>query len=219
MKNSTDKKRETGRNHSELRTMLREAGILFAITLIAGILLGFVYELTKEPIRLQKEKEVKEACQAVFPQATSFSRLDSYVQTESLRQKLEENKVRIGTVFEAYSADGNLEGYVVESTSSGGYGGDITIYAGITLENKLDGISILEINETPGLGMNAQDVLVPQFSNKTVEIFTYTKTGSQSEGEIDAISGATRTTAAVTNAVNGALEAVREELSGGGVNE
>ena len=112
-----------------------------------------------------------------------------------------------------------LTSSTAESTSSGGYGGDITIYAGITLENKLNGISILEINETPGLGMNAQDVLVPQFSNKTVEIFTYTKTGSQSEGEIDAISGATRTTAAVTNAVNGALEAVREELSGGGVNE
>ena len=46
--------------------MLKEAGILFAITLIAGLLLGFVYELTKEPIRLQEEKAVQEACQAVF---------------------------------------------------------------------------------------------------------------------------------------------------------
>ena len=39
--------------------MLKEAGILFAITLIAGLLLGFVYELTKEPIRLQEEKAVQ----------------------------------------------------------------------------------------------------------------------------------------------------------------
>ena len=38
--------------------MLKEAGILFAITLIAGLLLGFVYELTKGPIRLQEEKAV-----------------------------------------------------------------------------------------------------------------------------------------------------------------
>lgn len=38
--------------------MLKEAGILFAITLIAGLLLGFVYELTKEPIRQQEEKAV-----------------------------------------------------------------------------------------------------------------------------------------------------------------
>lgn len=46
--------------------MLKEAGILFAITLIAGLLLGFVYELTKEPIRLQEEKAVQEACRAVL---------------------------------------------------------------------------------------------------------------------------------------------------------
>lgn len=49
--------------------MLKEAGILFAITLIAGLLLGFVYELTKEPIRQQEEKAVQEACQAVFADA------------------------------------------------------------------------------------------------------------------------------------------------------
>ncbi len=207
------------KDRGELRGMLREAGILFAITLIAGILLGFVYELTKEPIRIQKEKEIQEACQAVFPGAESFSPMDGYILAESVRQMLEENKVRIGTVFEAYAGDGTLEGYVVESTSSGGYGGDITIYAGITLDYVLNGISILEINETPGLGMNAQDVLVPQFAGKAVESFTYTKTGSQSESEIDAISGATKTTRAVTNAVNGALCVVREDLLGGDRNE
>ena len=37
------------KNKSDIGTMLKEAGILFAITLIAGLLLGFVYELTKEP--------------------------------------------------------------------------------------------------------------------------------------------------------------------------
>ena len=42
---------------SDIKVMLKEAGILFAITLIAGLVLGFVYDLTKEPIRLQQEKE------------------------------------------------------------------------------------------------------------------------------------------------------------------
>ena len=62
--------------------MLKEAGILFAITLIAGLLLGFVYELTKEPIRLQEEKAVQEACQAVFTDAGHFEELDPYIPSD-----------------------------------------------------------------------------------------------------------------------------------------
>ena len=50
----------------DVKVMLREAGILFAITLLSGLLLGFVYELTREPRRLQQEKAVQEACAAVF---------------------------------------------------------------------------------------------------------------------------------------------------------
>lgn len=46
--------------------------------------------------------------------------------------------------------------------------------------------------------------------------FTYTKSGSQSDSEIDAISGATITTEAVTNAVNGAVSAFTRDLQKGG---
>ena len=59
------------KNKNDIQAMLKEAGILFAITLIAGLLLGFVYELTKEPIRQQEEKAVQEACQAVFAESPS----------------------------------------------------------------------------------------------------------------------------------------------------
>ena len=54
------------KNKSDISVMFREAGILFAITLIAGLLLGVVNELTKEPIRIQQEKAKQEACRAVF---------------------------------------------------------------------------------------------------------------------------------------------------------
>ena len=53
--------------------------------------------------------------------------------------------------------------------------------------------------------MKAEDVLVPQFTNKSVDAFSYTKTGSTSDSEIDAISGATITTSALTNGVNAGL--------------
>lgn len=66
-------------------------------------------------------------------------------------------------------------------------------------------------------------MLKPQFANKKVEQFSYTKSGSMSESEIDAISGATITTNAVTSGVNGGLayfhEKYEEILKGGSSNE
>ena len=53
-----------------------------------------------------------------------------------------------------------------------------------------------------------------QFKNKSVEQFTVTKTGSQSDSEINALSGATVTSNAVTNAVNAALKFVQQTITG-----
>ena len=169
--------------------MLKEAGILFAITLIAGLLLGFVYELTKEPIRLQEEKAVQEACRAVFADAQQFEELDAYTPSADTAQKLSDTGITIGTVYEAQDASGAQLGYVIQTTTSEGYGGNIVLYVGIRLDGTVNDISILSISETPGLGMKAGDVLVPQFHNKNVKSFTYTKTGAASDSEIDAIAG------------------------------
>ena len=95
--------------------MLKEAGILFAITLIAGLLLGFVYELTKEPIRQQEEKAVQEACQTVFADAEHFEELDAYTPSADTAQKLADTGITIGTVYEAQDASGTQLGYVIQT--------------------------------------------------------------------------------------------------------
>ena len=200
--------------NKEKKIMLKEAAILFVITLLAGLVLGFVYELTKAPIRLQEEKAIQEACRKVFAQATDFE-ATSYSTSAVLTAELDEIGVEIGTVYDAVDASGSHLGYVVETTTSEGYAGEITLYMGVTDDGTLNGISILAIGETPGLGMRAEEVLVPQFENVPVTIFTYTKSGSMSDSEIDAISGATVTTKAVVNAINGGIKAVTEELKGG----
>ena len=105
-------------------------------------------------------------------------------------------------------------GYVLSVTSREGYGGDITFTMGIRLDGTLNGISILSISETAGLGMKAEAVLKPQFENKNVSQFTYTKSGAVSDDQIDAISGATITTNAVTTAVNGGLYYFQTQLGG-----
>ncbi len=197
------------------KNMIRDTLILFGITLISGLLLGLVYQVTAQPRALQQEKKIQEACQTVFAQAQRFEEL-AYTPGEELAQQLTEDGVRIGTVYQALDEAGNSMGYVIETTSGEGYSGDITLYVGITEEGMLGGVSILSISETPGLGMRAEEVLIPQFAEKQATEFTYTCTGSSSDSEIDAISGATITTKAVTNAVNGAVSAFTQELQKGG---
>lgn len=206
------------KNKSDISVMLKEAGILFSITLIVGLLLGVVYELTKEPIRIQQEKAVEEACRAVFGEAEAFEEITCEL-PEELVEELAAQGVRIGSIYEARDGGGAVLGHVIQSTSTQGYGGDIVLYVGVKNDGTLNDISILEISETAGLGMEAPNVLVPQFHDKKVDSFVYTKTGAATENEIDVITSATITTRAVTNAVNGGLRTSAFLREGGGANE
>ena len=111
--------------------------------------------------------------------------------------------------------DGSEAGYVITVTDKDGYGGDIQITVGIMSDGMVNGISFLSISETAGLGMQADtDEFKSQFAGKNVAQFKYTKSGAASDEEIDALSGATITTNAVTNAVNAGLS-YADYLKGG----
>ena len=196
-----------------MKSMMKDAVILFAITLIAGLLLGVVYEVTKEPIEIQQAKRKNEACKEVFQDAVNFEALEL-----SMPETGEKASATINGVSAAVAEDGTVLGYVLDITTHEGYNGDIQFTMGIRMDGTVNGISLLSISETPGLGMKAEEVLKPQFAEKNVGKFTYTKTGAVTSDEIDAISGATITTNAVVNGVNAGLECFKNEL-GGGVNE
>ncbi len=185
--------------------MLKDTAILLLITVIAGLLLGLVYQITKEPIALQKEKAKQEAYREVFANADSFEEKEMQMVDEQEWAAAGFAQETIDEVMTAKDASGNAIGYVITVTTKEGYGGDIRFTVGITNDGTINGISILEISETAGLGMRAGDVLVPQFAGKSVESFEYVKTGASADNQIDAISGATITTNAVTNGVNAGL--------------
>lgn len=190
-----------------MKSMFKDAMILFAITLIAGILLGGVYQITKDPIAQQEAQKTENACREVFSQAASFAQQEDF-DAETAQEILDGNgfsEQSVEACQRALDQDGNTAGYVITVNTHEGYGGDIRFTMGVTADGILNGISLLEISETPGLGMRAQEVLVPQFTNRSVYPFTYVKTGAASEEEIDAISGATITTNAVTQGVNAGL--------------
>lgn len=200
-----------------MSTTAKNITVITIITVVAGLLLGFVYDVTKEPIANQQQLAKQEAYMAVFPEASSFAEDDS-INLEELNEFIKANGFEFDTVTEvlkANSSDGSVAGYVFGMTSSEGYGGDINISMGISNDATVKGVEILSISETAGLGMKADtDEFKAQFADKNVSRFSYTKTGKTADYEIDAISGATITTNAMTNVVNAGI-ACFEKIGGG----
>ena len=200
-----------------MKGIIKDSLILFVITLVSGLLLGVVYEVTKDPIANQKAIAKAKACQAVFAEAAEFKTVDF-----AAMNGVTFDGGEISEVLSAKASDGTELGFVITTTSHNGYGGDVTMLVGIQNDGTVNGISFTTINETAGLGMKAKDdAFKNQFSDKKVEQFAYTKSGAVADNEIDAISAATVTTNAVTEAVNGALDFFHNNLkvTGGAANE
>ncbi|MCD7922566.1 MAG: RnfABCDGE type electron transport complex subunit G [Clostridiales bacterium] len=201
-------------------SIAKDALILFVITIIAGFALGAVHEITLEPIAAAEAEAQQEAYQTVFPDASEFVDLPGF-STEDAAEVLAEAGYAddsIESCVQAVDESGNLLGYVINATDPNSYGGDVTLSLGVTLDGTVNGYSITEINDTAGLGMKAkEESFSSQYAGKQVEEFVVTKTGATAENEIDAISGATISSNAVTNAVNAGLVYYRYllDLTGG----
>lgn len=200
--------------------ILKNTAILTAITLVAGSLLGLVYEITKDPIAVAQENAKQNAYRAVLAEAENFVEFDDFDADEAKAVVTEAGYTDdVTEVVVAEDASGDAIGYVVSVTSHDGYGGDIALSVGILNDGTVKGIETLSIAETAGLGMKATEpAFKDQFKDKQVEKFTYTKSGEEGDDKIDALSGATITTNAVTNAVDSALVYFQNML-GGSVNE
>ena len=203
-----------------MNQIIKNTLILTVITVVSGLLLGIVYDITKEPIAAAQENSKQEAYRTVLPDADSFENYENF-DAEEAAALVKDNGYTddITEVAAGKSDSGETVGYVLNVTSHSGYGGDIEISVGILNDGTISGIEMLSINETAGLGMKADEAeFKDQFKDKNVEKFSYTKNGASADNEIDAISGATITTSAVTDAVNSALVYFQNEL-GGGSNE
>ena len=194
-----------------MKTIIKDALILFAISAIAGILLAVVNEVTKKPIEEGKKAAVEAACREVFPEADHFTQGSdpgSIPEYQDFLLKYPKNSV--DETYTAHAADGSPLGFVFNLTTKEGYGGDIRFSMGIDFEGTIKGVAILETSETPGLGMQAGEVLTPQFKDRKAESFVYVKGGGASaENEVDAISSATITTKAFVNGINAGLDYYR----------
>lgn len=189
-------------------TIIKDAIALFVITLVAGLSLGLVNQITKEPIAASELAAKNAAYQKVFSEGKSFE------EDEALVKKLEQatfSGAEIKEVLIAKDEKGSNIGYVMSLVAKEGYGGDISFVIGVKQDGVMTGLSVLSHSETAGLGANCtKEEFQSQFSGLKGPKIAYSKTGKSSENEFDAISGATITSKALTGAINAGLSFLDE---------
>lgn len=201
-----------------MNKILKNTVILTIITLVSGVALGGVYQITKEPIAKAQEEAKQEAYQQVFEDADAFEvlKVDAQEAADAVASAGVDDGAVIDEAVEAIQGDETI-GYVITSTDPNGYGGDIQVSVGIQSDGTVSGIAILSISETAGLGMKAkEDEFKSNFKDKKAKQFEVVKDGSgkNDDAKVDAISGATITSRAVTSGVNSCV-ALMDTLKGG----
>ncbi len=178
---------------------------LFLVTFFAAAALGFVYDMTKEAIELSKMRAQSEAIEKVLP---AFEKLGDAINVPA---GTGEDTLRI---FPAY-AGGELVGVAVKTFTNKGFGGYISIMAGINDSGNFSGYEVLEHAETPGLGSKmtgwfknsekpGQSVIGKNPVSNALEV-------RKDGGEIDGITASTITSRAFLDALERAYEAYKEK--------
>ena len=193
-----------------LTYILRLSLTLLLITAIMAAALAGVNAITEEKIAAITKEKTDAAIREVLPGATYIS---EWRPTRSMPfpegvSRLYDGASRLGScTLETF---GERVGFAVEVVTSG-FDGEITMMVGVDKDGKVLGISIISHTETAGLGAvaAASSAKGQAFRSQFVGLggeLAVTKDG----GEVDAITGATITSRAVTEGVNTALEFIGE---------
>ena len=188
------------------KQIIHDALILAAFTLVLGFILALVHDITLKPIEAANLATAQAAYKEVFKDADDFKTYD-YDAYEADKIVADAGySDTIDDVQQALDAEGNALGYVITVTAKDGSQGSITFSVGIQNDGTVNGYSITDISETPGLGMKAEEEdFYSQFQNKKVDNFTVVKNTPSSDDEIEAITGSTITSKAMANGCNAAI--------------
>jgi electron transport complex protein RnfG len=182
-------------------TLVNMVVVLFVITLVAGLTLGFVNDLTLAPkARARLAKKVN-ALQSVLPP------FDNDPVAGVMRIKADTGKDSI----ELYPAfrDGVFIGGAATGSSQKGYSGPVRLLVGFHPDGRINDIEVLEQKETPGLGTKMKgDQFLRQFRGKNPS--TFDLRAQKDGGQVDALAGATISTRAFAEAAREACDAFAE---------
>ena len=173
--------------------------VLTGVTVIAGALLGYVNELTKEPIKKADQEALNKALKEVLPEFKE-------VKADTLLK--EDGKTIDYIVYPATNEANEWVGTAVRA-SINGFGGEMKVLVGFDKEGNIINYSLLSHAETPGLGSKAAD----WFKKGQKGDITGMNPGkgalvvNKDGGDVDAITASTITSRAFLSAVNAAYAA------------
>lgn len=175
---------------------------LTGFSVVAGGLLGWVNDITTEPIAQANAKTLSDAIAVVVPEF------------DNNPAEAPEEVDLDGVIYKVYKATkgGEFVGAAVESSSMG-FGGEIKVLVGFDTEGNIKDYSLLAHAETPGLGSKAAD----WFKKGAKGDITGKNPGqaplivSKDGGEIDAITASTITSRAFLRAINNAYAAYKNQ--------
>ena len=177
-----------------MRDFTRMISVLFIACGLAAGSLAVVNAVTKEPIANYEKQQKEAALREVSAGADEFIAVTPDKVWEAFREK-----EKAGYVF---------------LTEVQGYGGPITLAFGTDSDGAITELKVIKHTETPGLGAKIDTAQFrDQFQNKLPEQLVLKK-DDPAKGQIDAITGATITSRAVTRAVYSTLGAFNKEKTG-----
>ena len=179
-------------------TLVNMVVVLFVITLVAGLTLGYVNDITLEPkARARLAKKVS-ALKTVLPPFDN----DPVPEMVQVKSDLVKDSIEI---YPAYK-EGVFAGAAVTGASEKGYSGLVKLMVGFQPDGKINNIEVLEQKETPGLGTKMKgDKFLRQFRGKDPSAFDLK--AEKDGGQVDALAGATISTRAFGEATQQAYDA------------
>jgi len=188
-----------------MKDIIKTGVILFLISAIAAFALAMTNEVTKDKILEQRAYANELAKKEVLPEASTFEDV-----TGDELVALTEAYAPVIEVYKGLNDSNEIIGYVFKSTPSG-FGGNVAVVTGINVSGTMTGVRIGSHNETPGLGAKATD---PDFYEQYTGMATDSPIGvaksNPSETDIQAITGATISSSAITSGVNASIDAFHE---------
>ena len=188
-------------------TFLNMTLTLFIITAVASVALGYVYNITKDPIQKAKDKKLKTAINIVVPNADKGT-----IETDTI--EIEGKELYVYTV----SVDDKVIGTAINSFSNNGFGGLVRVMVGFDADGKIIDSDVLEHKETPGLGdKSSKSVNTWNEQFKDLDISTMKDQilkVSKDGGDVDAITAATITSRAYCDAIQRAWTTYMKTIDG-----
>ena len=182
-------------------TFINMVATLFIVTLVASTALAYVYELTKEPIEMAKLAKKLAAIDAVVPE------YDNQPVEEMYKVALDEGMDSLE--FYPAKKNGDVVGTAVRSFTNTGYNGLIVLMVGVMPDGTIKDISVVFHKETPGLGTKMRD---PDFKDqfKNMDPSKVDIRVQKDGGDIDAITAATISSRAFSEAAQLAVDAYKK---------